>query len=99
MSPPRSFLYEEASGVFVGASVSWNHDRVNVSEFRVQYRIDNDNWQAVDTSSPSVTLRNLRAGRLYVQIQAKNYLNKGSQITIADFELQGKKTARTSCCN
>jgi len=89
----EEFLYEEASGVFVGASVSWNHDRVNVSEFRVQYRIDNDNWQAVDTSSPSVTLRNLRAGRLYVQIQAKNYLNKGSQITAADFELQGKTAA------
>jgi len=89
----EEFLYEEANGVFVGALVSWNHDRVNVSEFRVQYRIDNDNWQAVDTSSPSVTLRNLRAGRLYVQIQAKNYLNKGSQITAADFELQGKTAA------
>ena len=89
----EEFLYEEASGVFVGASVSWNHDRVNVSEFRVQYRIDNDNWQALDTSSPSVTLRNLRAGRLYVQIQAKNYLNKGSQITVADFELLGKTAA------
>jgi hypothetical protein len=95
----EEFLYEEASGVFVGASVSWNHDRVNVSEFRVQYRIDNDNWQAVDTSSPSVTLRNLRAGRLYVQIQAKNYLNKGSQITAADFELQGKTAAPAAVTN
>jgi predicted phage tail protein len=89
----EEFLYEEGNGVHVGASVSWNHDRVNVSEFRVQYRIDNDNWQAVDTSSPSVTLRTLRAGRLYVQIQAKNSLGKGSQITAADFELQGKTAA------
>ena len=95
----EEFLYEEASGVFVGASVSWNHDRVNVSEFRVQYRIDNDNWQAVDTSSPSVTLRNLRAGRLYVQIQAKNSLDKGSQITAADFELQGKTAAPAAVTN
>ncbi|BAR14529.1 phage tail protein [uncultured Mediterranean phage uvMED] len=95
----EEFLYEEANGVFVGASVSWNHDRVNVSEFRVQYRIDNDNWQAVDTASPSVTLRSLRAGRLYVQIQAKNSLNKGSQITIADFELQGKTAAPAAVTN
>ena len=87
------FLYEEASGVFVGALVSWNHDRVNVSEFRVLYRIDDDNWQSVNTSSPSVTLRNLRGGRLYVQIQVKNYLNKGSQITSADFQLEGKTAA------
>lgn len=93
------FLYEEASGVFVGASVSWNHDRVNVSEFRVQYRIDNDNWQAVDTSSPSVTLRNLRAGRLYVQIQAKNSLGKGSQITAANFQLEGKTAAPADVAN
>lgn len=95
----EEFLYEEASGVFVGASVSWNHDRVNVSNFRVQYRIDNDNWQAIETASPSVTLRNLRAGRLYLQIQAKNYLNKGSQITIADFQLQGKTAAPAAVTN
>jgi predicted phage tail protein len=89
----EEFLYEEASGVFVGASVSWNHDRNNVSDFRVQYRIDNDNWQTVETSSPSVTLRNLRAGRLYVQVQARNSLGRGSQITVADFELVGKTAA------
>ena len=95
----EEFLYEEANGVFVGASVSWNHDRVNVSEFRVQYRIDNDNWQALNTSSPSVTLRNLRAGRLYVQIQAKNSLNKGSQITLDDFQLEGKTAAPAAVTN
>jgi len=95
----KEFLYEEANGVFVGASVSWNHDRVNVSEFRVQYRIDNDNWQALNTSSPSVTLRNLRAGRLYVQIQAKNSLNKGSQITVDDFQLEGKTAAPAAVTN
>jgi len=89
----EEFLYEEGSSVHVGASVSWNHDRVNVSEFRVQYRVDNDNWQAVETSSPSVTLRTLRAGRLYVQIQAKNSLGKGSQITASNFQLDGKTAA------
>jgi predicted phage tail protein len=89
----NEFLYEEGSTVHVGASVSWNHDRVNVNEFRVQYRVDNDNWQAVETSSPSVTLRTLRAGRLYVQIQAKNSLGKGSQITAANFKLDGKTAA------
>ena len=93
------FLYEEGSSVHVGASVSWNHDRVNVSEFRVQYRVDNDNWQAINTSSPSVTLRTLRAGRLYVQIQAKNSLGKGSQITAANFQLEGKTAAPANVAN
>ena len=93
------FLYEEGSSVHVGASVSWNHDRVNVNEFRVQYRVDNDNWQAVETSSPSVTLRTLRAGRLYVQIQAKNSLGKGSQITASNFQLSGKTAAPADVSN
>jgi hypothetical protein len=89
----EEFLYEESSSVLVGVLVSWNHDRVNVNEFRVQYRIDDDNWQSISTASPSVTLRNLRAGHLYVQIQARNYLNKGSQITLKDSELEGKTAA------
>ena len=95
----EEFLYEEASGVFVGASVSWNHDRVNVNDFRVQYRVDNDNWQVVATASPSVNLRNLRSGRLYLQIQARNSLNKGSQITSANFQLQGKTAAPAAVTN
>lgn len=87
------FLYEDGSSVFVGATISWNHDRQNVNEFRVQYRIDNDNWQTIATASPSVTLRNLRAGTLYVQVSARNYLNKSSRITSASFILVGKTAA------
>ena len=87
------FLYEEGSGVFVGASVSWNHDRQNVNDFRVQYRMDDDNWETVQTASPSVTLRNLRAGTLYLQVSARNYLNKTSTITSASFVLVGKTAA------
>ena len=89
----EEFLYEDGSSVFVGASVSWNHDRQNVNEFRVQYRIDDDNFETVQTASPSVTLRNLRAGTLTVQISARNYLNKSSKITSAQFVLVGKTAA------
>ena len=89
----QEFLYEEGSGVFVGASVSWNHDRKNVNDFRVQYRMDDDNWETVQTASPSVTLRNLRAGTLAVQVSARNYLNKSSIITDATVVLVGKAAA------
>ena len=92
----EEFLYEDGSSVFVGASISWNHDRQNVNDFRVQYRIDNDNWETVQTASPSVTLRNLRAGTLYVQISARNYLNKSSRITSATFILVGKTAASSN---
>jgi predicted phage tail protein len=89
----EEFLYEDGSSVFVGSSISWNHDRQNVNDFRVQYRIDNDNWETLQTASPSVTLRNLRAGTLVVQISARNYLNKSSRISTATFILVGKTAA------
>jgi len=86
----EEFLYETGQGVFVGASVSWEHDRVNISEFRVQYRVDNDNFETLTTASPSITIRDIRAGTLQVQIQARNYLNRGSVITTNTFTIQGK---------
>ena len=86
----EEFLYETGQGVFVGASVSWEHDRVNISEFRVQYRIDDDNFETLTTASPSITIRDIRAGTLHVQIQARNYLNRGSIITTNSFTIAGK---------
>lgn len=89
----EEFLYETGQGVFVGASVSWQHDRVNISEFRVQYRVDDDNFETLTTASPSITIRDIRAGNLQVQVQARNYLNRGSVITSDTFTLQGKTAA------
>ena len=89
----EEFLYETGQGVFVGASVSWQHDRINISEFRVQYRVDDDNFETLTTASPSITIRDIRAGNLQVQIQARNYLNRGSVITSDTFTIQGKTAA------
>jgi len=86
----EEFLYETGQGVFVGASVSWQHDRVNISEFRVQYRVDDDNFETLTTASPSITIRDIRAGNLQIQVQARNYLNRGSVITTNTFTIEGK---------
>jgi predicted phage tail protein len=84
------FLYEEGQTVHTGFDLSWQHDRVNVNEFLVKYRLDNDNFTEINTSNPSVTLRTLRAGTLTVQIRAKNYLGKQSATATATFTLIGK---------
>jgi predicted phage tail protein len=84
------FLYQEGQTVHTGFDLSWQHDRVNVNEFRVKYKLDNDNFIELDTSNPSVTLRNLKAGTLTVQIRAKNYLGKQSATATATFTLLGK---------
>ncbi len=84
------FLYEEGQTVHTGFDLSWQHDRLNVNEFTVKYRIDDDNFTELNTSNPSLTLRTLRSGTLEVQIRAKNYLGKQSSTASATFELVGK---------
>ena len=68
-------------------------DRRRISSYSLQYKIDNDNWTSVTTGSPSITLRNMREGRLYIQIQALNYLGRGSTIVSYDQLLAGKTGA------
>ena len=84
------YLYQRGQGVFVGFNLSWVSPRTRVSQFKVQYRIDNDNFQSVDTTSPSASLLALRPGTLEVRIQALNFLGKGSQVSTASFTILGK---------
>ena len=84
------FLYSEGQGIFVGFDVDFQHDRVNVSEYRISYRMDNDNWEVITTSTPAATIRNVREGTIYIQIQAYNTLGKGSRITTFEKLLKGK---------
>lgn len=84
------FLYEEGQTVHVGFDLSWQHDRKNLTEFRIQYRIDNDNFQEVKTSATSVNLRNLRAGTLEVEIRAANFVGKLSTAATKTFTISGK---------
>jgi predicted phage tail protein len=95
----EEFLYSDGQGVFVGCDLSWQHNRKRVTGFRITYRVDNDNWATITTAAPSVSLRQggnfgaLRAGTLQVQIQAINYLNKGSTIATFNKALAGKTAA------
>jgi predicted phage tail protein len=84
------YLYQDGQSVFSGFTLSWISPRDRVAEFRVKYRIDNDNWSQANTTSPSIKITNTRPGTLYVQIQAYNYVNKGSSIAVAQFALVGK---------
>ncbi len=84
------FLYQDGQNVFSAIDLAWISPMTRVSEFRLQYRIDNDNWTQVSTSSPSYTIRQTRAGTLEVQVQAYNYLGKGSTFTTGSTTLYGK---------
>jgi predicted phage tail protein len=89
----NEFLYSDGQGVFVGVDLSWKSPRTRVSEFRIQYKMDQDNWQLVTTSSPSVTLRNMRAGTLSTRITTVNYLGRGSTVVTFSQSIAGKTAA------
>ena len=84
------FLYQDGQTVFSAVDLAWISPRTRVSEFRLQYRIGNDNWTQVVTTSPSYTIRQTRPGTLEVQVQSYNYLGKGSTFTTGSVDLMGK---------
>lgn len=83
------YLYEDGSNVLTAFDISWIAPR-NVSSFRVQYRMGNNNWITFDTTSPSATIKSLMAGTLDVQIQSISNVGKASTVTPASFMLMGK---------
>jgi predicted phage tail protein len=83
-------LYVDGQSVLTAFELSWISTIRRVAGFIVNYRIDNDNWKQVETTSPSVRLTGLRNGTLFVQIRAVNSLNAISTAAIAQFALIGK---------
>jgi predicted phage tail protein len=93
--PPSSIngtehLYQDGQSVLTAFELSWISPKNRVAGFQVEYRIDNDNWIKVNTSSPSTRLTGLRNGSLYVQVRSVNSLNAISTAAIAEFQLVGK---------
>lgn len=84
------YLYQEGQGVHVGFNLSWTSPSQGVSEYKVSYRIDSDNYQETTTASPSTSLLTLKPGTLEVKIQGFNFIGKASTVASAKFNILGK---------
>jgi len=82
-------LYQDGNNVLTAFDLSWIASK-NVSSFRVQHRLNNNNWITVETTSLSTRINSLIAGTLQVQVQSINNLGKASPITAASFVIAGK---------
>lgn len=82
-------LYQDGNNVLTALDLSWITPK-QVSSFRVQYKLDDNNWITLDTTSPSARINSLVAGTLLVQIQSINNLGKASVISPASFTIIGK---------
>jgi len=95
--PPSSitgneYLYEDGQNVFTAFELSWNPPSTGIKPlyYKVEYRLGNDNWLTVQPSASSVTLKNLSAGALDVNIQSVSSVGKLSTVANASFTLIGK---------
>ena len=82
-------LYIDGSNVLTALDLSWIAPK-QVSSFRLQYKLNDNNWIALDTTSPSARINSLTAGSLQVQIQSINNLGRASIISPATFNIIGK---------
>jgi predicted phage tail protein len=86
----EEFLYQEGQTVHTGFDLGWQHDRINLNEFRVRYKLDDDNFTEVTTTTANLTIRNLKAGTLTVEVRAASFIGKLSEPAVATFTLLGK---------
>jgi predicted phage tail protein len=82
-------LYQDGNNVLTALDLSWIAPK-QVSSFRVQYKLNDNNWITLNTTSPSARINSLIAGTLLVQIQSINNLGKASVISPASFTIIGK---------
>ena len=93
--PPSSItgvehLYVDGQNVRTAFELSWIPPLQRVQNYRVIYRLNNNNWQEIDTNSPSTRINGLEAGTLQVKIQSLNSLGAVSSPATATFTLAGK---------
>jgi hypothetical protein len=93
------YIYAEGNSALVGFQLSWIPPAGAINNYVVQYRMNNDNWQRLNTTAPSVALTRLREGTLNVQIQVENALGKKGAVSTATFNLVGKTASPANVQN
>ena len=84
------FLYEEGGLVRTGVDITWTSPVLNVADFVVRYRLNDNNFERIITESPSTQVKGLKSGTLELQITARSFIGKSGPITRQTFTLAGK---------
>jgi predicted phage tail protein len=83
-------LYTDGQNVRTAFELSWVPPAQYVQSYRVIYRLNDNNWQQIETNNPSTRINGLDEGRLEVRVQSINSLGVVSTPTPATFNLVGK---------
>jgi len=95
----QEHLYQDGQNVKTAFDLAWSASSQSVTEFRIGYRLNNDNWIRLTTTSPSLKIKDLRVGTLQTEIRAYNYLGYGSPFASNTFTLLGKTAPPSDISN
>ena len=84
------FLYEEGGLVRTGVDITWTSPVLNVADFVVRYRLNDNNFERITTESPSTQVKGLKSGTFEVQITPRTFIGRTGPVTRQTFTLAGK---------
>lgn len=82
-------LYQDSQSIKTAFELDWSASDQTTS-YRVNYRLNNNNWVSVTTTDSSLRIEGLRVGTLKTEIQATNHLGFSSPFATNTFNLLGK---------
>ena len=95
----QEHLYQDGQNVKTAFDLAWTAATQSVTEFRIGYRLNDDNWIRLTTTSPSLKIKDLRVGTLQTEIRAYNYLGYGSPFASNTWTLLGKTAPPSDISN
>ena len=82
-------LYQDGQNVKTAFELDWSSSDAT-SLYKVNYKLNNNNWISTTTTSSSLRIENLKVGTLKTEIQATNHLGFSSPLATDTFTLLGK---------
>jgi predicted phage tail protein len=86
----EEFLYLDGSNVRTGVNLSWTSSDKVTDSYIVKYRLDNDNFESVQTDSPNVEIRGLKAGTLEAYVLPYSAIGKEGPSVKNTLNIAGK---------
>ena len=82
-------LYVDGQNVKTAFDLDWSATAAT-SLYKVNYKLNNNNWISTTTNTPSLRIEDLKVGTLKVEIQATNHLGFAGVLVSNTFNLIGK---------
>ncbi len=92
-------LYQDGQNIKTAFDLTWTGPTQAVTEYRINYQFNDNNWVSLVTTSPSLKIKDLKVGTLLTEIRAYNYLGYGSGFANNTWTLLGKTAPPSDIAN